>query len=135
MTDQILEGGCICGAVRYRAEGQPLNVRLCHCRICQQVTGQPFNARAQFKAEAVEVSGDVAWRNTSDAVERGFCPACGMTLFGRRAAVGVIGFTLASMDQPATFAPSDHIWTDSALPWVKAWLDETGAVQFPGAPT
>ncbi|WP_091736504.1 GFA family protein [Phenylobacterium immobile] len=134
MTDQIFEGGCICGAVRYRAEGQPLNVRLCHCRICQQVTGQPFNARAQYRAEAVEVSGAVTWWNSSDAVERGFCPACGVTIFGRRAAAGLVGFTLASMDAPATFEPADHIWTQSALPWVKAWLDETGAVQFPQAP-
>jgi hypothetical protein len=131
MSDQIHEGGCLCGAIRYRAVGEPANVRLCHCRICQQVTGQPFNARAQYRAEAVEVTGEPLWWATSDAVTRGSCPTCGVTIFGKRASAGMIGFTLASMDQPATFSPADHIWVESALPWVKAWLDATGAKQFP----
>lgn len=133
MSETIHAGGCLCGQVRYRARGEPLNVRLCHCRLCQQVTGQPFNARAQYRAEAVETEGEVAWWASSDQVSRGFCGRCGTTVFSRRESAGLIGFTLASMDAPATFTPADHIWTASALPWVKAWLDESGAKQWPQA--
>ncbi len=117
--DRRYEGGCLCGAVRYRASGAPLNERVCHCRLCQKAVGAAFNARLLFRAEAVATTGTVAWFASSAALDRGFCPRCGTTLFSARPAAGLIGVTAGSLDDPSLFSPAMHIWTSSRQPWLE----------------
>ena len=80
----IREGGCLCGAVRFKAEGEPLNVRICHCRICQKAMGSPFFARAQFDQRALTVDGDTERYASSENIDRVFCKRCGTRLFAWR---------------------------------------------------
>ena len=125
-------GGCQCGAIRYVAEGDPLNERICHCRLCQQAIGAAFNARIAFRIDQVTVTGEPAGRHSSPEVERVFCPRCGTTLFSKRAGIGIVGVTTGSLDDPGQFKPAMHIWTSSMQPWLK--LDD-GLPQYPeGAP-
>ena len=126
------QGGCLCGAVRYRAEGEPVNARVCHCRLCQKAIGAAFNARLLFRRDDVSLAGPVQTFNSSPEVKRGFCPSCGTTVFSAREALGLIGLTSASLDDPSVFQPTMHIWTSSRQPWLK--LDD-GLPQYPeGAP-
>ena len=53
-----LEGGCLCGRVRYRVMAAPLDGAYCHCRMCQKSSGAPLQATGgtiQFAATLVNV--------------------------------------------------------------------------------
>ena len=113
-----ITGGCLCGACRYETEAAPLDVRACHCRMCQKATGAPFYARVRVPLDAVTVSGPVGWVQSSPGLRRGFCTRCGTTLFSERAAANAIGLTHGSLDDPDAFPPSEHIWTSAKQAWV-----------------
>jgi len=113
------EGGCLCGAVRFRAEGEPLNVRVCHCRNCQKAMGSPFYARAMFPQTALAVEGETSRYATSPRVERVFCTKCGTRLFSWRTDGTAAGVALATFDDRNAFAPTEHIWVSMKMDWVK----------------
>ena len=115
----IREGGCLCGAVRFKAEGEPLNVRICHCRNCQKAMGSPFFARALFDQRALSVEGDTARYPSSEALDRVFCKVCGTRLFSRRTNGTVVGVALAAFDDRNAFAPTEHIWVSEKIAWVR----------------
>jgi hypothetical protein len=37
-----IEGGCLCGKVRYSADTEPAFVGICHCKNCQKSSGTAF---------------------------------------------------------------------------------------------
>src|ERR1700751_4332579 len=121
------EGGCLCGAVRFKAEGEPLNVRICHCRNCQKAMGSPFYARALFPQTALTVEGETGRFPTSERLRRGFC----VRWRGRRVDWGrdgsAAGVALATFDDRHAFAPTEHIWVSEKMNWVS--LDD-GLPQF-----
>jgi len=129
---KTINGGCLCGASRYVAFGEPINVRVCHCRVCQRALGAAFNARVLMPLNAVTMTGPLGRRNSSPALVRGFCTICGTSLFTERAGVGVIGLTCGSLDMPEDFQPTEHIWTSSKQAWLTL---NDGLQQYPeGAP-
>jgi hypothetical protein len=113
------EGGCLCGAVRFKAEGDPINVRICHCRNCQKAMGSPFFARALFDPRALTVEGEMGRYPSSDRVDRVFCKACGTRLFSWRRNGTAIGVALAAFDDRNAFAPTEHIWVSEKMDWVR----------------
>src|SRR5437764_2207936 len=81
------QGGCLCGAVRYRATAKPLQTTICHCTFCQRLTGSAFLVEPIFKAGDVVFQGDppkVYERVSAGSGKRvsvHFCGACGTNLF------------------------------------------------------
>jgi hypothetical protein len=124
------EGGCLCGAVRFRAEGEPLNVRVCHCRNCQKAMGSPFFARALFPQSALTVEGATSRYPTSARLERLFCTKCGTRLFAWRADGTAAGVALAAFDDRNAFRPTEHIWLSEKMDWVRI---EDGLKQYQGS--
>src|SRR5215203_302266 len=51
----VREGGCACGAVRYRLTSDPLFTHCCHCLNCQRQTGSAFVINLLIEADRVEV--------------------------------------------------------------------------------
>jgi hypothetical protein len=124
----IREGGCLCGAVRLKARGEPINVRICHCRKCQKAMGSPFFARALFDQNALTIEGETASYASSEAIDRVFCKSCGTRLFARRKKAGTAGIALAVFDDRHAFTPTEHIWVTEKMNWVR--LDD-GLPQYP----
>jgi hypothetical protein len=125
---QCFEGGCLCGGVRYVADGEPINIRVRHCRLCQRSLGAAFNARVLMPIAAVTLQGPLGRHHSSPGLIRGFCQNCGTTLFSQRPAAGVIGLTCGSLDEPDLFQPTEHIWTSRKQAWIR--LDD-GLPQYP----
>ena len=127
----IREGGCLCGAVRFKADGEPINVRICHCRKCQKAMASPFFARALFPQSALTIEGETARYPSSDALDRVFCKRCGTRLFAWRGTGKMAGIALAAFDDRNAFSPAEHIWVSEKVAWLK--LDD-GLPQYAEAP-
>jgi hypothetical protein len=120
MADDAYLGGCLCGAVRYRATGPARNLCFCHCRSCRRASGAPFVAWATFDASRFTLaSGALASVRSSERVLRTFCRDCGTSLTYRHdARPNDLDVTLASLDEPRVLRPACHIWVSNKLPWV-----------------
>ena len=122
---QPLTGGCQCGAVRYRIDAAPVNPHVCHCRMCQKASGAAFMAFAETDLVHFQwTCGAPAWFRSSEAVERGFCAACGTSLHFRYVGSDRIDVALASLDDPEAISPAREFGYESRL----GWLDLLGTL-------
>lgn len=114
------EGGCLCGAIRYRATAEPTARTLCHCRSCRLASGAPSLAWTVFRARDFEwLSGTPREFRSSPDVVRTFCGDCGTSLgYGRDSRAEMVDVTTASLDEPERAAPTCEIWTSHKLAWV-----------------
>lgn len=120
-----IEGGCLCGAIRFRAQAEPVLVAACHCVTCQRNTGSAFSINVAVPAGSVVIEGDalVVYEDRSGAsgevFERAFCGRCGSPILGRGAAYGGLEFLKAgTLDDPSALTPGAHIWCAEKQPWV-----------------
>lgn len=113
------EGGCDCGALRYRVTGEAYDTGYCHCRICQRTSGAPLQAFARIKADQFAYTkGRPAIYVSSDHGQREFCAACGSQLLYRgRQAPFDVAFNTPTLDDPSAFPPRQHVWYRSRLGW------------------
>ena len=116
------EGGCTCGAVRYRLTSEPLFVHCCHCLSCQRQTGSAFVINLLIERERVEVDGDtvaidVARDNGStQTIYR--CPNCQIAVFSEYTYPEVWFVRGGTLDEPRSVTPDVHIFTRSKVDWV-----------------
>jgi len=104
-------GGCLCGAVRLSARGEPYRVGLCHCLDCRKHHGALFHASAIFPADAVTIEGE-----TSQYRGRHFCPRCGSSVFAVSA--DEVEVSLGALDAPDRFTPTYELWTIRREGWL-----------------
>ena len=113
-------GGCLCGAVRYRATAEPVRAVSCHCAMCRRTSGAAFLTFVHFSKEAFTWTEGAPTRYRSSAnAERGFCARCGSTLSMHEVVLDDrVQVSLGSLDRPGDVRPDDHVWTQSQLPWL-----------------
>ena len=112
-----VEGGCYCGAVRYRAEGEPLFKGQCHCRECQYSSGgHPNVVMAMPESGYAVTKGKPKEFRRSDLenpVTREFCETCGTHLLSRAPSLaGSVLLKVGTLDDPSVFGgPQMAIYT------------------------
>ncbi len=122
-------GGCLCGAVRYRVDGEMRLLAVCHCSQCRRWTGHGFAAATVDRA-ALVVEGEVAWfESTPGAVRRGFCPVCGSSLFWDRIGAEVTDVLAGTLDLPTGLSLQDHIFVADKGDY---YAIADGLPQYPG---
>jgi hypothetical protein len=118
-----IEGGCLCGNVRYSASGDPVFVGVCHCRDCQKFTGSAFAALVLVPKEALTLEGKLktfsSIGGSGNPILRHFCPECGSSVAEEPGArPGVVVLNVGTFDDPAIAKPGREIFREDALSWV-----------------
>ena len=119
---EILTGGCICGAVRFETNEQPLWISHCHCTNCRKMSGSPFSTGLMYKSDTVHWTGDVTSYESSLGIFRVFCPICGGSLaFREGCAPEKDCVLLGAFDDPSQIRVDDnvnHIFAKYELDWL-----------------
>jgi hypothetical protein len=115
-----LEGGCLCGGIRYRTSGDPIAIVYCHCNSCRRASGAPVVAWAMWALDCFEfAAGKPGVYVSSPGVERRFCASCGTPLtYVADYMPDLVDVTVASFDNPRALAPQMHIWDSERVPWL-----------------
>lgn len=113
------EGGCLCGAVRYRVSGAVEESGYCHCRTCQRQSGSPVVAWfALERSGFAYVKGKPRTYRASDHAGREFCGDCGTYIVFREDDEGqTLGVNTATLDEPMLSPPDFHIYCESRIGW------------------
>ena len=121
MPAKELDGGCLCGAIRYRVRGKPTNTMVCHCQSCRRAAGSPVVAWLTFATTDFQFSkGQPVEFTSSPPVRRTFCGTCGTALtYAHRDSPASIDVTTCSLDAPQSFPPTHHSWLSDDVEWVK----------------
>jgi hypothetical protein len=104
-------GGCLCGAVRLVASGEPWRVGICHCLDCRKHHGALFHASAVFPQAAVAIEGE-----TGAYAGRHFCPRCGSSVFSRTG--DEVEVNLGALDAVDQLEPTYELWTLRRESWL-----------------
>jgi hypothetical protein len=131
-----LSGACLCGAIRYESDADPIAAYLCHCTDCQHASGGPYTACTLVAKDALRIAGEPARfehpGGSGEIVCREFCSTCGSQLFSNsRTNPDWIALRSGTLDEPGAAKPTLHIWTCSALEWA---LPDDGAKRFAKGP-
>jgi hypothetical protein len=134
-----LDGGCLCGAARYHADGDAIATAVCHCTNCQKQSGAAFSVNVVVPADAFHLEGDSVASIVTDSddggqVDRRFCRECGSPLASLPTQMPFAIIKAGTLDDTSWVEPQMQVFCTSAQPW--APLDAIGEQQLPrGVPT
>lgn len=120
--NELLNGGCLCGDIRYVCTGESIFSGNCHCRDCQRSSGGAFTPALFVSAHTVKISGAVKYYesigDSGNTIKRGFCPNCGSQLFTKLEKMpNWLGIRAGTLDDPALFKPALDMFTANVAHW------------------
>jgi len=132
----MIEGGCLCGAVRYKILAEPIVMRACWCRVCQFIAAGNATINLAFPRDAIAITGELYdYVSTADSgrhMHRRFCPACGTPMFSEaEERPHLIIVRAGTLDDPAIVVPDAVIWAAQAPSWARI---DPSIARFEGQP-
>jgi hypothetical protein len=119
VSDGSAEGGCLCGAVRYRVSGEPVTTTLCHCRSCRRASGGTNVAWSVFERTAFEwLADEPVGYSSSRGIDWLHCHYCGSLVGYRRSSrPDHMDITTGTLDDPNLYPPTVEIWLEHKIGW------------------
>lgn len=118
-----IEGGCLCGKVRYESDAEPLMLVNCYCKACQKNSGSTNSYNYAMPAGSVTIAGDTVktYEDHSGAsgepFYRKFCSNCGSHFISAGPAYEGVEFVKAGTIDAGHLEPTTHIWVEEKLDW------------------
>jgi hypothetical protein len=108
-------GSCLCGGIRYEISGPLRDVVECHCAMCRKSHGHvaAYTAAPKAALRLLE-SATLRWYASSDFARRGFCSACGSSVFWERTAADSVSIAAGTLDPPTGLATKMQIFVEDA---------------------
>ncbi|QLC24277.1 GFA family protein [Parasphingopyxis algicola] len=119
-----IEGGCLCGAVRYRIETEPMPAcYACHCTDCQTQSGSAFGLQMPLFGTMLDVKGELGkgQRQTADGIAVSYwtCAKCAVRIYAENTArPGIVVLRAGTLDESSALVPRAHLWVRSKQPWL-----------------
>ena len=121
MSDDVRQGGCRCGRVRFAASGKPLLTMACHCTGCQRMTASAYSLTDTYPAQAFEVTqGDVAIGGLHGPTRHHFCDYCKSWVYTEPEGLpDIVNVRSTLFDEPDQQPPFVEIFRYEGLPWAR----------------
>jgi hypothetical protein len=118
----LISGGCLCGAIRYQTEAEPITTRFCWCRVCQFFAAGNAAVSVCFPTAGMSIVGHprdyASVADSGNRMHRRFCPICGTHMFSEAESRPHLIFVRAgTLDDPEVAKPAATIWTAKAPSW------------------
>lgn len=115
-------GGCLCGAVRYTAEVEPIVTRACWCHLCQKLASGNATINLAFPKSSITITGKLkdysGVAESGNKMHRKFCPDCGVHMFSEaEERPNIIVLRAGTLDESENVKVEALIWTSSAPSW------------------
>ena len=120
-NDDYHDGGCRCGAVRFRVKGRPMITMACHCTGCQKMTASAFSLSSFYPLESFEVvQGETVLGGLQQELKHHFCQDCKSWMFTRAGAIGpFVNVRSTLIDDSRGYKPFIETYTCEMLPWAQ----------------
>lgn len=132
-----IEGGCLCGQLRYSSDADPVFTGFCHCKSCQKLTGTAFSVVVAVPSPMLTVTGDSkvfdSQGDSGQGTHSTFCPTCGSSVIGTADIMqGISMIRAGTLDDTSWLKPTMEIYCDSKQPWVSVAGDHQSFPKMPG---
>jgi hypothetical protein len=136
MTDRSeysVQGGCLCGAVRFELTAPPLHAGYCHCTRCQRRTGAAASAQARIDGSSFKMLSGAevvrGWKPPDAGFEKCFCGECGAHVFSRSQDRTQMSIRMGAFDSDPGIRPSFRQFVSYAASWEP--IPDDGLERFP----